>query len=342
MNSFLIIQTAFIGDVILATSLIEKLHLHFPEARIDFLVRRGNEKLLANHPKINKVLIWEKKTRKYSSLLQVIRYVQTQKYSAVINVQRYLSSGLITALSKSPLKIGFRKNPLSFLFKKKLAHRISGQHETSRNLSLIAELTDEKYVAPRLYPSMEDYVSIRQYQNKPYLCFAPTSVWETKQFPALKWVELILSQDERFNVYLLGGPGDKAACQEIVDMCGVNSVINLAGELSFLESAALIKGASMTYTNDSAPMHMASAMDAPVNAVYCSTIPSFGFGPLSIHSKVIESEENLVCKPCGLHGRSKCPLGHFNCAYTIKKEQFDHPCYDDCSDTEQEQSVFQV
>ncbi len=61
MQKFLIIQTAFIGDVVLATGLVEKLHQHFPGAQIDFLVRKGNEGLLQGHPFLHEVLVWNKK-----------------------------------------------------------------------------------------------------------------------------------------------------------------------------------------------------------------------------------------------------------------------------------------
>ncbi len=99
------------------------------------------------------------------------------------------------------------------------------------------------------------------------------------------------------------------------------NVINVAGELSFLESAALIKNAVMNFVNDSAPMHLASAMNAPVTAIFCSTVPSFGFGPLSDRSVIVETKEKLDCRPCGLHGFKACPKGHFKCAYSIENEE---------------------
>jgi heptosyltransferase-2 len=88
----------------------------------------------------------------------------------------------------------------------------------------------------------------------------------------------------------------------------------MAGELSLLQSAALIKGAQMNYANDSAPLHIASAVDAPVTAVFCSTVTRFGYGPLSSNSRVVETESPLSCRPCGPHGHKKCPKGHFKCA----------------------------
>jgi heptosyltransferase-2 len=81
-----------------------------------------------------------------------------------------------------------------------------------------------------------------------------------------------------------------------------------------------MKDATMNYVNDSAPMHLASAMNAPVTAIFCSTVPAFGFGPLSNKSVVIESKEKLTCRPCGLHGYRACPQKHFKCATTIESD----------------------
>jgi heptosyltransferase-2 len=122
-------------------------------------------------------------------------------------------------------------------------------------------------------------------------------------------------------VYLCGGASDNPICENILNSSNNLSVENLCGKLSFLQSAALMKDAVMNYTNDSAPMHFASAMNAPVASVFCSTIPAFGFGPLSDQQFIIEIKEPLDCRPCGLHGYKACPKGHFNCAYKINDEQ---------------------
>ena len=100
-----------------------------------------------------------------------------------------------------------------------------------------------------------------------------------------------------------------------------NKIEILAGKLNFLSSAALMKNAAMNYTNDSAPLHFASAIDAPVTAIFCSTVPAFGFYPLSSKSFIVETTEALTCRPCSLHGLKACPLGHFKCANTIETSQ---------------------
>ncbi|MGC4022347.1 MAG: glycosyltransferase family 9 protein [Cyclobacteriaceae bacterium] len=321
-QSILIIQTAFIGDVILATGLIEKLHQHYPEAKIDFLLRKGNEGLLANHPLLRSVLIWDKKQSKISNLLKIISQVRANRYDCLINVHRFASSGFITGFSNAKIKIGFDKNPLSFFFNKKIRHEIGSKHEVQRNHQLIEELTDSQFAKPKLYPSAADFEKVNSYKKGKYICIAPTSVWFTKQLPAEKWIDFLRSIKNRFTaIYLLGAPSDNHICESIRLAAGSNEIQNLSGKLSFLESAALMKDAEMNLVNDSAPMHMASAINAPVTAVYCSTVPSFGFGPLSDKSFVVETKEKLDCRPCGLHGYKDCPQGHFKCAYTILNEQ---------------------
>jgi len=318
----LVIQTAFIGDVILATPVIEKLHQYFPDAQIDFLLRKGNEGLLEGHPYLNKVLIWDKKTSKLSNLNQIIADVKREKYDKVINLHRFGSSGLVTLFSGAAEKIGFHKNPFAFCYTKKVRHVIgNGKHEVERNIELIADFTDNKKTMPRLYPSAKDIEQVKQYKAKPYICVAPSSVWFTKQLPKHKWIEFLDAINGRYKVYLLGAAGDKELCNQIIASSRNKEIENLAGKLSFLQSASLMQDAVMNYVNDSAPMHIASAVNAPVTAVFCSTVPAFGFGPLSDKSYVIETEEDLDCRPCGLHGYKTCPKGHFKCAETIKIEK---------------------
>lgn len=321
MKSFLIIQTAFIGDVILATPVAEKLRLFFPSARIDFLVRKGNENLLANNPCVDNVISWNKKTNKYKNLFKSIGLIRKAKYDYVINIQRFYATGLITALSGAKYKIGFSNNPFSFLYTKKIKHLINtGLHETQRNLSLIENITDKRFIKPQLYPSKEDNSIISVYKKNKYICIAPASVWFTKQYPQDKWIELIDLLKEKYTIYLLGGKEDVLFCETIAKRFFTYDIKNLAGSLSFLQTASLMKDAVMNYVNDSAPLHIASAMNAPATAVFCSTVPAFGFGPLSDISFMAETLEKLKCRPCGLHGFKKCPKKHFNCAFSIKTE----------------------
>lgn len=319
-NKILIIQTAFIGDAILSTSLIESWVHKFPSSKIDILVRKGNESLFVNNPNIDEVLIWDKKKNKYGNLLKLIAQVRANNYDAVFNIQRFFATGLITVLSGAKIKSGFKSNPLSFLFSNSTSFDTSeGIHETERNIKLLQPFFTSDIISPRLYPSKEEDDFCQVYKSEEYICIAPTSVWFTKQWPKENWIQLINYFKKDIPIYLLGANVDFDACEYIRLESKKKNVINLAGKLSFLQSASLMKDATMNYVNDSAPMHIASAVNAPTTAIYCSTLPSFGFGPLSDNSKIIEYKDDLPCRPCGLHGKSECPEGHFKCSQTINQ-----------------------
>lgn len=318
----LLIQTAFIGDVILATSLIESIHVTYPTAKIDFLLRKGNENLLQKHPFLNDVLIWDKKN-KYKSLFELIKQIRKSNYDAVLNLQRFGATGLLTAFSNAQLKAGFKKNPFSWAFTNKYEHVITtnknSPHEIKRNSKVLESININKIAKPKLYPSLEDRDKIKELIQNDFICIAPTSVWFTKQFPLHKWIDfiekLLLEENnnkklpQNFTIYLLGAPSDTENCQKIIDEVEIKlnqnnfnfKVKNLAGKLSLMQSAALMERAKLVLANDSAPLHLASSVNAPICAVFCSTVPAFGFTPLSDKSFIVETKKELDCRPCGLH-----------------------------------------
>jgi heptosyltransferase-2 len=317
VKRILVIQTAFLGDVILATPVVTEVKRLFPDILIDVLVKSGNEQLITSHPDINDVLIFTKKEGKWKSLFSLIRSIQKNNYDVVINLHRFGSSGLLTLFSGAKETRGFSKNPFSSFFTKRFSHEIgNGLHEVERNLSLIQDWGAQKQVRPSLFPTDTDFERIRSYQKNPYVVLAPASIWFTKQLPVDQWVQLIHQLNVK--IYLIGGPSDLELCEQIQSKCPTKSIEILAGKLTLMQSAALISGAQRTFVNDSGPLHIASAMNAPVTAFFCSTIPAFGFGPLSEDSKIIQTEEELACRPCGLHGHQSCPKGHFRCAYGIQ------------------------
>lgn len=313
MNKILFIQTAFLGDVILATAAIAEAKRIFPNASIDVLVKKGNESLLQNNPSIRNIYIFNKSNKKLSEIFRLTNIFRSNRYDIVFNFHRFGSSGIITLLSGAKKKYGFKKNPFSWSYTKKFEHNIgNGQHEVERNLQLLQEFGAAPTAQPELYPSQENYEKVKPYKTQTYYCIAPASVWFTKQLPEHKWIELIQILGTEHCIYLLGAPNDVELCERLQINSKQNNIINLAGKLSLLESAALMKDAKRNYVNDSGPLHIASAMNASVTAFFCSTITDFGFGPLSNDKQVLEVK-NLDCRPCGLHGYKACPLGHFKC-----------------------------
>jgi ADP-heptose:LPS heptosyltransferase len=316
-KNILVIQTAFIGDAILASSLVEKLHYFFPSAGVSILVRKGNEGIYHDHPFLKEVLVWNKKEHKLKNLFILFLSIRRNKYDCVINCHRFASSGFLTGFSGAKHTAGYKQTPFSYLFNTSVKHIIGdGRHETSRYNQLIEDFTDDKVFLPKLYPSQRDLEITKKFRNFSYVCIAPASVWFTKQLPADKWVELC-DKSKASTIYLLGALGDKILCEKIRESSTHQNIKILASEITLLQSCALMQYAEMNYVNDSAPLHLASSVNGNVTAFFTSTVPEFGFGPLS-ENAVVKQVDGLPCKPCGLHGYKACPEGHFKCGHLME------------------------
>jgi heptosyltransferase-2 len=172
----------------------------------------------------------------------------------------------------------------------------------------------EKIFLPQLYPSHQ--LPKGFLPQKKYVCFFPGSVWATKQLPPDKWIALTHRFSNNVEIYLCGSKAESILCEYIKNKSKNNNVFNIAGKYSLSEMLSIVRQAQRVYTNDSAPLHMASALNVPVTAFFCSTVKDFGFYPLSENSEVLEVE-NLDCRPCGIHGKKQCPRHHFRCGLEI-------------------------
>lgn len=323
----LIIQTAFIGDTILASSFARAVRAQFPDSPLHFFLRKGNESTIQGLPFVDRVWVWDKGEGKVTSLLRLIRELRQFQFHAVFNLHRHFNSGYITARMLADRKIGFAENPLSLFYTDKIRHRIphlengAAWHETQRNLQLLRALVPS-YVIPSeralLRPVLplvpKHFEKVQKYKARPYVVVAPASVWFTKQWPEASYTDLVRRLSQSFQVLLIGGPSDRALCDRVK---GDTEALNLCGELNLLDSAALMDGAARVFVNDSGPLHLASSVNAKTSTMFCATIPEFGYGPLADDAVVFESPEKLDCRPCGLHGHTSCPKGHFKCGLNV-------------------------
>lgn len=320
-KTILIIQTAFIGDTILASHFARAVKEHYPDSRIHFFLRKGNESVIQGLPTIEKTWVWDKKGGKTKNLFKLIKELRETHFDMVFNLHRHFNSGLVAALMKSPMKVGFRQNPLSFFYTRKINHQIPdprGWHEVQRNLELIPDfkiVDNPKIYKPELPLQEKNFQKIEPYLVDNYFVIAPASVWFTKAWSEEKFKELTQELVKRGKVYFVGAPEDKDLCDRI--RMNHPETLNLCGDLNLLDSAALMKSAKRVFVNDSAPLHLASSVNAKTTAIFCSTVPAFGYTPLADDSVVIDVGSSLSCRPCGLHGHKNCPLGHFKCSHDI-------------------------
>jgi heptosyltransferase-2 len=169
---------------------------------------------------------------------------------------------------------------------------------------------------PRLYPAakerevVDELLAVRGGDQRPLVALAPGSVWATKRWPHYPSLARLLA--DRARVVVIGGSDDGPIARSVIDAAGESNVIDATGRLTLLASAELIGRARAIVTNDSAPLHLASAMGTPTVAIFGPTVPAFGFGPLAGRSAIVE-DDLLACRPCDRHGPRRCPLGHWKC-----------------------------
>src|SRR5690606_25729931 len=196
-------------------------------------------------------------------------------------------------------------------------------HEVQRNLQLIRaidpsfEIVDNsKNYRPELPLQQKHLDKVSPFTQGDYFVVAPASVWFTKAWSEHKYKELTAELVKQGKVFFIGAPSDMELCDRI--RAGLPNTENLCGQLSLLDSAALMQKAKRVFVNDSAPLHLASCVNAKTTAIFCSTVPEFGYTPLADDSVVVDTGKTLSCRPCGLHGHKACPLGHYKCSEDIE------------------------
>lgn len=329
IKKILIIQTAFLGDVILCTPLIKATRKLFPHSFISFLLIPETKNVLDNNPHLNEIIIYDKrgKDRGPKSFFKMVEKVKKENFDLAIIPHRYLRSALLAYLAKIPQRIGFDKGIGSFLFTQKVTYQ-NKLHEVERNLSLLNNFNNEPMdKAPELFPSPQDFSYAQELlqgsgikRDDKIVGIAPGSIWATKRWLPQRFAEVsdLLIKKAGAKVIFLGSKGDEKLCIEIANLMKEKPVI-LAGKTSILQSAAIISKCKVILSNDSAPVHIASTMKKPVVAIFGSTIPEFGFAPYGEGHIIIEKK--IECRPCGIHGKNKCPEKHFKCMTEITTQE---------------------
>ncbi|MGC9513378.1 MAG: glycosyltransferase family 9 protein [Fidelibacterota bacterium] len=312
----LIIQTAFIGDVIMSTPLIQAVCDQWPDAEVDILTRPESAILFSKHPRIRRIYTLDKSgyQRKYESFIDRVREIRPNEYDMAFSIQSSLTSSLLMLLCRIKIRVGFYRQ--KFINVK--IYPPKGLHVRQRYLAMIEPFTDKTYSdETHLYLGMEDkqkaddLVAKINKERNILIGFAPGSVRETKKWPASYWTELfILLKDKGYDILFIGSPSERELCATIIHNAGLKAW-NAAGELNLLQSAALIHKMDLLICNDSAPLHMGNAVNTPVYAFFGPTVKAFGCYPYREHDKILERD--LPCRPCGKHGHDRCPLRHFKC-----------------------------
>ncbi len=324
----LIIQTAFIGDVVLSTPLYEAAKKRLGADHIGVLVKPETANLLHNNPNVDEIVTYDKKG-KQRGIIEFIRLalkLRNSSYNIALIPHQSFRSALLAYIAKIPNRVGYNRNINKNFFTTSVPYQAN--HEVKRNLSLLNSWkVDTNRLKPTLYPAQEDkFVTkslVKKFGMAPteQICgVSPGSVWATKQWLPDRFAEFIkrLFEELGYRSVIFGSIEDRMLCEDIARKSGVKP-LNVAGNLSLLQSAALAARCTAFLSNDSGMGHVAAAVGTPVVSLFGPTVPDFGFTPYGTSHKVIEVELN--CRPCSPHGGNKCPLKTHDCMQKITVKQ---------------------
>ena len=323
----LLVDTSFLGDVLCAEPLVRAAAAKWPDEPVDFLAGPGGAQMLAGHPQLRELVVFDKRGADHGlgGLRRMAKKLRQQRYARAICSHRSWRTAALLRLAGIPVRVGFHNASAAWLYSQRIQYR-KELHEVERNLELVG---GGSWEAPRMYPGEAERARAKELLEQlpgPPVALAPGSIWATKRWPASKWSELLRGLCQAGQpVVMLGGPDDAALCASIIESAALEGVpdascLDLAGQTSLRESAAVLEGCSTLVSNDSAPMHLGVAAGIPVVAIYCSTVPAFGFAPRGPRDLVLEFTD-LDCRPCGIHGHKACPEGHFRCGEELDSAQ---------------------
>lgn len=335
VERILVIHTAFLGDIILATPFLAALRKEFPQAEIQMLTTPGGVGLLSPNPWNVTPLAFHKRGSEsgFFGLLQKGKELRSFRPDLVFSLHRSLRSTILAKLSGGEIW-GFREAAASFFFHGRVSRK-SFLYEAEKNLAVLQDcLGTENYSPfPQLAISEADVQSaeVLLAGQEKFIVLAPSSVWATKRWPADRFGRLALRvwRELGLRSVIIGGeaPEDQAAAALLVKtFCESGTEdglpLNLSGSTSLGTLKSVLCQAQLVVSNDSSPLHMAIAVGVKTLGIFGPTTVELGFFPLAPKGRAGVAEvSGLSCRPCGLHGHRSCPQGHFRCMLELSEDQ---------------------
>ncbi|MBN1480226.1 lipopolysaccharide heptosyltransferase II [candidate division KSB1 bacterium] len=322
IQKILLVQTAFIGDVILTTPLIRSIKSAFPNALLDVLVIPQTSHVLQNNPFIQTLLTFDKRADKKRAFRKTLRRLRRNRYDLALLPHRSLTTAALVFLARIPRRTGFSGRVSSLCYTIRVPFDKT-KNQIRRYLDLAGalgskedDMQTEIYLTPEQGKKAKEILEpLRNHSTR--LAFAPGSVWQTKQWPAENYIKLItLLAEHDVGFVLIGSSEERGLCEHISSSVPGATIINTAGATNLLEAAAVIKACDALVCNDNGAMHLANAVQTDVLAFFGPTVREFGFAPFRSNDIVFETD--LDCRPCSAHGGKRCPKRHFRCMLDIE------------------------
>lgn len=320
----LIVRLSAIGDVVMASPLIRALRDKYPEAHIAWLVQAEAVPLLAANPRLDEVIVWPRgewqrlwRERRYFQLLKAVRAfrreLRARGFDLVLDIQGLMKSGLLVWMTAAAERVGLGSREGSARLMTRVVDKPQGDRRIGSEYRRMAEalgLNSEPFEMD-VALSAEDkrfadgFIAGHGLQSG-YAVICPFTTRPQKHWIEARWPELTVQLG--LPVVMLGGPGDREAAARIA--AGEAGIIDMAGETSLSQAAALISRARLLVGVDTGLMHMGIAFAVPTIAIFGSTCPYLDSG--RDNTRILYKA--LDCSPC--RRRPTCD-GAFTCMREI-------------------------
>jgi heptosyltransferase-2 len=312
------------GDVILTTPLLRVLRRRHPEAHIAYCTRPAFAPLMADHPAIDDLVVFDPKEEPLGVLARRLR---AGRYTHLLDLHGVLRTRLLRLMVPGRWR-GYGKRRVAreilIRYKKNLYRdRVPEAErffEAARGLDVKPDGDPaELHLAPASIGRTGQWLAQHGLGAMPFVVLAPGAAHATKRWPVEHWAALArqLAAEQR-DVLVVGGPEDAVAGDEIAT-AGGSRVRSAAGRFSLQETAAALARSQAVIAGDTGVMHMAAAMRVPVVTLFGPTVQAFGFAPYRARATVLERD--LPCRPCSAQGGPVCPLGHHRCLREITPDE---------------------
>ena len=311
IKKILVIDLAFIGDLILAGPVLRALQEEYPLARLTMLTMPLTADIAAMNPYVDTVLVYDKrgKHKGFFGMLHIAALLRRQNFDMAVCLNFAVRGAFVAWLAGIRQRIGYAAQHAQwFLTRSAPAVRDGSRHETENHLSVLQPLqiaaSDTSLI---LCPpsKAKEMLSLKLtawgLPDKGYLVFCPVGSYSRKNLPQAAVAGAVRYFQRKKPVYLIGGSQEGQALAAIAKDAGLPLLQVMAGTLSLPELTALLAGAEMLVTVDTGPLHIAQAVDCPVTSFFGPTDPSV-WGPRGLKASIVYKKPS--CSPCW--GRGVC------------------------------------
>ncbi|MFH0883388.1 MAG: glycosyltransferase family 9 protein [bacterium] len=315
-----IIRFSSLGDILCTGPAVRGLRNAFPEAELTYITTRVYSDIAAALPGVDRVAVIERRGPKFAQ--DVIRIAWEGPWDLVVDLQGSARSYKLLRRLK-PVRSAIDTPPrfrrtLRIVTKLPMGKFSPVPLRMLRQMTPMRVMDDGSSLALNVPVEMKTEVCQRWGNElKGSVALIPGAKHATKCWPGSYWAELVRSFPPRLHLIVLGMKGETPSeLAKALDERG--SYLDLTGETTLLEMAAILTLSKAVISGDTGPMHMAVAVSTPLVAIYGPTVEEFGFFPFRAKATVLQ--RNLWCRPCSAHGTERCPLGHHRCMREIQPD----------------------